>query len=299
MKSSTRKFWQMAKITNISSLLRWIHGYIYGRWVYQYIALGTGRHPLTRRFINTKPKPKIKESSIADSYHGKVISPTSARKIVNLNRPIKIDDLEQIIPYKNARSLLLEGNDDIVVLDCPCRLSKKEHCTPVDVCLVIGAPFTDFILEHHPHKSRKVNQQEAEEILQQCHEAGNVHHAFFKEEMLSRFYAICNCCSCCCCAIEATKRGTPMLASSGYKAQQDELCISCGRCVKICPFDALEMVNKQLVINYKCMGCGVCVTKCPQGSLHLERDKMMGEPLEIQNILNSMASFNQSDPSGL
>lgn len=294
MRSSTKSFWQMAKVTSLSSLVKWVHGYIYGRWIYQYISLGTGRHPLTRRFISTKPK--VKETSIADSYHGKVISPDSAKKIITLNRPIKVDDLEKIIPYKNARSLLLEGNDDIVVLDCPCRLSKKEHCTPVDVCLVIGAPFTDFIIDHHPHKSRRVSRQEAEKILQQCHEAGNVHHAFFKEEMLSRFYAICNCCSCCCCAIEATKRGTPMLASSGYKVQQDKHCISCGICAKSCPFDALEIVHNKLIINSKCMGCGVCVTTCPKESLQLKRDKTMGEPLEIQNILNSMASVNHVHP---
>lgn len=295
MKPSTKAFWRLAKVNNLATLIKWIHGYVYGRWIYHYIALGTGRHPLTRRLVSTTPK--VKESSIADSYHGKVISPDSARKIVTLNQPIKIDDLEQIIPYKNARSLLLEGKDDIVVLDCPCRLSKKDHCTPVDVCLVIGAPFTDFILDHHPNKSRKVSTKEAEEILLQCHQAGNVHHAFFKEEMLSRFYAICNCCSCCCCAIEATKRGTPMLASSGYKAYQDENCISCGLCVKSCPFDALEIVNKELVVNTKCMGCGVCLETCPKDSLHLERDTTAGEPLEIQKILNSMASINQIHPN--
>lgn len=286
MKPSTRTFWRLAKVRDFSTLLKWLHGYIYGRWIYHYIALGTGRHPLTRRFVKTTPQ--VKENSIADSYHGKVISADSARKIVTLNRPIAIDDLEQIIPYKNARSLLLEGDGDIVVLDCPCRLSKKDHCSPVDVCLVVGAPFTDFILEHHPRKSRRVDQREAEQILEQCYKDGNVHHAFFKEEMLSRFYAICNCCSCCCCAIEATKRGTPMLASSGYKAQLSPGCVGCGICVKACPFEALALINEQIVVNNKCMGCGVCVAKCPKECLALKRDKDMGAPLEIQKILNSM-----------
>ncbi len=45
---------------------------------------------------------------------------------------------------------------------------------------------------------------------------------YYKDAMLNRFYAICNCCSCCCGAMNAWNNGTPMLASSGYVAVVDE-----------------------------------------------------------------------------
>ncbi len=51
---------------------------------------------------------------------------------------------------------------------------------------------------------------------------------YYKDAMLGRFYAICNCCSCCCGAMEAQRNGTPMIASSGYVAVVDEDLCECG-----------------------------------------------------------------------
>ena len=61
------------------------------------------------------------------------------------------------------------------------------------------------------------------------HKRGHVSHAFFKEAVLGRYYAICNCCSCCCGAMQAHREGVPMLASSGYLAALEaDNCLHCG-----------------------------------------------------------------------
>lgn len=51
---------------------------------------------------------------------------------------------------------------------------------------------------------------------------------------------------------------------------RDGLCISCGTCVGICPFDAIEpykaddgMYNMS-IDRSKCTGCGLCIGVCPQ-----------------------------------
>lgn len=60
----------------------------------------------------------------------------------------------------------------------------------------------------------------------------------YKDAMLGRFYAICNCC---CGAMEAQRNGTPMLASSGYVAVVDaDLCAACGSCADVCQFAAIS-----------------------------------------------------------
>jgi ferredoxin len=110
---------------------------------------------------------------------------------------------------------------------------------------------------------------------------------YYKDAMLGRFYAICNCCSCYCRAVQAHQRGTPLLASSGYVAQVDaELCATCGTCAACCQFAALSANGNQAVVDIAaCMGCGVCVAHCPQEAVTLLRDPAKGEPLEIQKLM--------------
>ena len=150
--------------------------------------------------------------------------------------------------------------------------------------MVMGKPFTDFILEHHPQTSRRITINEALGILQAEHERGHVHSAWFKDAMVDRFYGICNCCKCCCGGIKGmTQFDIPMVASSGYVAQHDEsLCDSCEDCQDSCPFNAIQ-VNGKAVVNWdKCMGCGVCIDQCPQGALTLVRDELKGVPLDVR-----------------
>ena len=48
-----------------------------------------------------------------------------------------------------------------------------------------------------------------------------------------------------------------------------ERCRGCGRCVEICPFDAVKLVPNDRgfytaeVLRYNCVGCGGCVSRCP------------------------------------
>jgi hypothetical protein len=225
VKSSTRAFRREALRTPGYSLLDWLHGYVYARWPYLYIGIGTGQHPLARAFgplvrlLGRLFPPSDEHATFADGYHGKVVPLEAAAQLVTVEEDVDLGDLEQIIPYPVARDIVLKNPDHIVVLECPCRSVRPNPCLPLDVCLVIGEPFAGFVAEHHPQRSRWISQQEAVDILRAEQARGHVSHAYFKDAMLNRFYAICNCCSCCCGAMEAQRNGTPMIASSGYVAQ--------------------------------------------------------------------------------
>jgi ferredoxin len=282
------------------------------RWPYFYISFATGEHPLARTFLPPITKllklfqphidadppdlsppqstPKDRNRiTFADTYHGKVVPLAEAKQLVSIEREINLTNLEQIIPYAMACDIVLHNPTHIVALECPCRHGRANPCQPLDVCLVIGEPFASFVAEHHPSRSRWITSAEAIEILQAEHERGHVHHAFFKDAMMGRFYAICNCCACCCGAMQAWYNGIPMLASSGYVSQVDEmLCAGCGTCAEVCQFKALSASNGVAIVDTeRCMGCGVCQSECEQGAISLVRDPAKGEPLAIHKLITS------------
>jgi ferredoxin len=297
LKPSTIAFTREARRAPGYSFFDWVHGYVYARWPYLYIGIGTGEHPLARllgplvRWLGRRfpPKPSDEQPdhvTFADGYHGKVVPLDAATQLVTVGEEISLTDLEKIIPYALARDIVLQNPDHIVVLDCPCRATRPNPCLPLDVCLIVGEPFASFVAEHHPHRSRWLTPEEAVEILRAEDERGHVHHAFFKDAMLGRFYAICNCCACCCGAMQAHQRGTPMLASSGYVSRVDaDLCVGCDMCADSCQFGALSLEDGIATVDSAaCMGCGVCVSKCTQGALSLVRAPARGTPLEIREL---------------
>jgi len=298
MKDSTKAFYQEGKNTEDYSLYDFLHGYLYAKWSYLYISVALGEHRLHKVlapiFLFLSGLFGEKESELdpgyawANSYHGKVVPLEEARNLVSIREDIEIRDLEQVIPYNRARDIVMKNPERIAALDCPCRESREHPCQPVDVCLIVGDPFVSFILEHQPEKSRQISSQEAVEILEAEHGRGHVSHAFFKDAMLNRFYAICNCCSCCCGAFQAHQNGTPMLMSSGYSAAvESEICAGCGICADFCQFGAIAILDECAVISQEdCYGCGVCVDLCDQGAIRFALDPAKGEPLEILTLMD-------------
>lgn len=301
---STRNFYRAAKQAKDVSFTDFLHGYIYGRWPFFYISYAIGDHPLAKKmspitalFSRVFPSKRngtdqhginLASNSVADGYHGKAIPLQTARELIMVNEPINKPDLEHVIPYTKARAIILENPDHLVALNCPCRSGKAEHCTPVDVCLIVGEPFASFIQEHQPEKSRWITREEAIQILEEEDARGHVHHAFFKDAMLGRYYAICNCCSCCCGAMLAHQHHIPMLVSSGYVAEIDhEVCQNCGTCHSYCQFNALGYdENYYSFVNYdQCMGCGVCVSKCPSEAISLRLEPSKGIPLIVRELV--------------
>ena len=273
--------WRVIKAGGLRNLLnlRTLHFYIYKLWTKQYIRI-------VRYYILPFAKhwSKRKKKWLADHHHSKVLTPELAQAIITNDQEVPLHDLEQIIPYSAARNLVLNAPPDVVVYECACRHTRQAPCQPTQVCMVLGQPFVDFVLEHHPKDGRRVTQAEALELLRAEHKRGHIHTAWFKDVLLNRLYAICNCCKCCCGGIEAMlKYGIPALAPSGYVARVDQgNCTACAICEEACPFEAIKVSETAVVDWGACMGCGVCVGQCPNEAISLERDTGKGIPLDVQ-----------------
>ena len=294
---ASRAFRREAQRTPNYSRFDLLHGYVYARWPYLYIGIGTGEHWIARRLgpvvgwlgrlLPYQAGENGDGNTWAEGYHGKVVPLEAATQLVTIQEEIDLRDLEQVIPYARARDIVLQHPDHIVALECPCRSVRASPCQPLDVCLIVGEPFASFILDHHPRRARWITPEEAVGILRAEDERGHVHHAFFKDAMLGRFYAICNCCACCCGAMQAHQNGTPMLAASGYVSRVDaELCVGCGLCADSCQFCAISVLDGVAVVEAgSCMGCGVCVSQCVEGAVALVREPAKGVPLEIRELV--------------
>lgn len=301
VRPSTRAFFDEARRAPGMSLFDRLHGYVYARWCYLYIAVAKGEHRLSGPLYSLyqglgklsslwgKPGSADSGRSWGESYHGKAMPLDAARRLISVGREVRAELPEKVIPYAKARDIVLKNPKMIVALDCPCRAAAAKPCLPLDVCLIVGEPFASFMLEHHPGRTRRIDAAEAVDILAAEDARGHAHHAFFKDAMLGRFYAICNCCPCCCGAMKAHRGGVPMLASSGYVCRADaERCLGCGACVRACPFGALSLQEDGGglvdVDEARCMGCGVCLARCGQEALSLAREPSRGEPLEIDQV---------------
>ena len=236
---------------------------------------------------------------VGETYHGKVVRLEDARRLITVNRDIELRNLDQVLPFRYARDLVLKNPHNIVVYECPCRAQKKEPCRPTDVCLVIGDPFVDLLRMFQPFRSRRISPEEALQILREEDERGHVHTAWFKHAMLDRFYAICNCCKCCCLGMKFMKEHhVNMILPSGFRSAIGERCVGCGACVSSCQFGALEMIPLQdsgsgqktcRVIPERCFGCGICERACRQGAVSLVRDPQKGVPLNIETLAHQGA----------
>jgi ferredoxin len=275
---ATRRTFRSQGLRRALRLQTW-HLYVYGCWPRVYI--GALIHGLFR-FLAVSPVPG--RHFLSNHYHGKVLTPEHARSLVTVEKPIRLRDLEQVIPYPVARLLLLDTPLDMAVYECPCRLTRAVPCQPTQVCMIMGQPFVDLLLEHHPRTSRRLARDEALELLAAEHRRGHVHVAWFKDACFDRFFAICNCCRCCCGGIDAMlHHGIPMIASSGFVAAvAADRCRGCGACAAVCPFGAVSVNGQATVDGLRCMGCGVCVDQCRSDAIRLVRDETRGVPLDVQ-----------------
>ena len=236
-------------------------------------------------------------------YHSKVVKLPDAKKLITQNIDMHLQVPETILPFPSAREILLINPDAIAVGVCPCRLAKPEcNCMPepMEACIFIGDPHVSFLVENNP-MFRRVSQEEAVHILEDCHKRGFVHCAYFKKDFGRRLYAICNCCSCCCLGVQARNafndglidHTVAEIVPSGYVAKVGEDCVGCGECLDTCQFHAISMAENEecAIVDFdKCMGCGVCGSQCPTQAITLSEELSKGGVLDLDELKKKQVS---------
>jgi ferredoxin len=205
-----------------------------------------------------------------------------------------------ILDYERA-SEVIKTATHIGIGICYCR-HKMEHlgknCTaPMDICMTFNG--TASSLTRHGI-ARKVDVAEGIDLLQQARDTNLVQ---FGENVREQVAFICNCCGCCCEALIASRRFGflhPVHTTNYIPAIGEENCNGCGKCVSLCPVEAMVLVSSndpQKPLDKKaklqediCLGCGVCLGGCNKNAIKLiSRKKRVITPLNSVHRVVVMA----------
>lgn len=196
-----------------------------------------------------------------------------------------------VLDYERA-SEVIKTSKPMGVGVCYCR-HKMEHlgqacAAPMDICMTFNTTAASLIKHGF---ARKVEAEEGLDLLQTAYDHDLVQ---FGENVRNRVSFICNCCGCCCEAMLAQKRFGflhPVHTTNFIPEIDTKDCNGCGRCVSICPVEAMTLVSandpkmpKSKIAKLDermCLGCGLCAKACTKELINLKsRPQRVITPLD-------------------
>ena len=199
---------------------------------------------------------------------------------VFVNEPVLSNEYAvHVMDYERA-SEVVKTASHMGISTCYCR-HKMTHVgkvcdNPMEICMTFNTTAGSLIKYGH---ARPVDAAEGMDLLNQAYESNLVQ---FGENVMQGVNFICNCCGCCCEAMIAARKFAslnPVHTSNFIPDIDDQTCTGCGKCVSVCPVEAMGLVSANDAEKTKrkkarldrdiCLGCGLCVRSCTEDSLKL------------------------------
>ena len=205
-----------------------------------------------------------------------------------------------VLDYERTTQVI-KGASHRAIGMCYCR-HKMHHMdrtcdAPMEICMTFNTTASSLIKHGF---ARRVDVSEGLDMLRLAYEHSLVQ---FGENVREQVNFICNCCGCCCEAMIAARRFAifnPIHTTNFIPEINREKCIGCGKCVIVCPVEAMTLVSsndpdkpkmKQSKLNEDiCLGCGLCVRACMNDNIRLKsRPKRVITPLNTTHKAVVMA----------
>ena len=184
----------------------------------------------------------------------------------------------EVLDFERATHVIKDARHrGISICYCRHKMEHKERAcdAPMDICMTFNTSAASLIRHGH---AREVDTAECLDLLDQAYENNLVQ---FGENVREGVNFICNCCGCCCEALLAAQRFAFLepVHTTNYLPEISDSCNGCGKCVNLCPVEAMTLVSandpkkpkrrKAKLDNKLCLGCGVCIRGCPDKHLAL------------------------------
>ena len=182
-----------------------------------------------------------------------------------VEKKIKGEDIalhnSKVLTLEEAQEMIDNMGKAIYLQPCNCRAIARNCDKSQNTCIQFGC---EINTPADRGWGEKLTKEMAKGVLKEASKSGLIHSG--EDE------ALCNCDGCCCYPFRAAE----ILGSKGkwpkteYLIDWDEeKCVHCGICVKVCNFSAFyKAEGKKVKFNKeKCWGCTLCAENCPKGAI--------------------------------
>jgi ferredoxin len=244
--------------------------------IFEFTMMRTG-DDLNSRELATKFHEYFEPFISANFSNGEQIS---ALRVMPIEETIRPEEYIEFFDYEKASSII-ENSDKFALALCACRNGKfhrgeKQCDVPLDNCSSFGMG-ADFLIRHN--LAKEVSKSEMLENFARSKELGLV---LSSTNTKKTPLAVCHCCKCCCEFLGGLNRFgfTNSVVTSNFISKTDkDKCTGCGKCVEVCPVNAMSLVSandpakpkkkKSRLDTELCVGCGVCALKCPAEAIEM------------------------------
>lgn len=219
-------------------------------------------------------------------------------KVIEINKPMG-EYNEFILPSQVLEYFINKAKNHWVMNFCICRSSMDCKDYPIDLgCLFLGDAVLDINPQlgrlvskeealEHLKKCREVG-------LVQMIGRNRLDAQWLGVKPGEKLLSICNCDPCCCLwrvsPILAPKIGYKIKKMPGISVRVTDRCKGCQICTKgYCFVDAIHFINNKAVISKECRGCGRCISVCPHDAIEIriEDEHYVKKSIEeIDNIID-------------
>lgn len=201
-----------------------------------------------------------------------------ADRSIPINRRLT-DRQDMVLPSQVLDRVIDRAHHHWIMNFCICRDSADCQTYPKTMgCLFMGQAALDINPKFGRVVSRQQAREHAQRCRKAglVHLVGRnkLDAVWLGMKPGQKLFTVCNCCPCCCLwrilpdiTPEIGKKLTKM---PGVEVRVTKNCVGCGTCTQdVCFTDAIQMENGQALIGEACRGCGRCVTVCPNEAIEL------------------------------
>jgi len=210
---------------------------------------------------------------------------TKAMKKFHFGQAVPIEDVERILGLTNS----------VVRMACACRYSQgwkdARYCYGISINpdggmfeKIIRKVEPDFLVGPETKGLEKVTKEDALRQMREHERDGLCHTVWTVYTPL--IVGICNCDRAGCLGVRLTvEEGAKAFFRAEYVAAADpDRCSGCGRCARVCQFDAIRIdpaTKKAEIDPKKCYGCGVCRAVCAKDAISLADRRAVAEAKDL------------------